>query len=112
MKVIIPVAGIGSKLRPHTHTQPKTLVPIAGKPILAHIVDFLIEGGLKEFIFVLGYLGDKIESFITSKYRDIQVHFVTQEPREGSAHAIWVCRELIQSESQVHYRARRYHRQL
>ena len=43
MKAIIPVAGIGTRLRPHTHTQPKALIPIAGKPILAHIVDNLIE---------------------------------------------------------------------
>jgi glucose-1-phosphate thymidylyltransferase len=96
MKVIIPVAGIGSKLRPHTHTQPKTLVPIAGKPILAHIVDNLIEGGLHDFIFVLGYLGDKIEEYITSTYgTQINAQFVVQEPREGSAHAIWVCRHLL-----------------
>lgn len=101
MKVIIPVAGIGAKLRPHTHTQPKTLVPIAGKPILAHIVDSLIEGGLRDFVFVLGYLGDKIEAYISSRYRDINISFVTQEPREGSAHAIWVCKELIKNEKQV-----------
>lgn len=103
MKVIIPVAGIGSKLRPHTHTQPKTLVPIAGKPILAHIVDALIEGGMRDFIFVLGYLGDKIEAFISSRYtdKDIQIQFVTQEPREGSAHAIWVCRDYIKDEKEI-----------
>lgn len=41
MKALIPVAGIGSRLRPHTHTQPKSLIPVAGKPILAHIVDKL-----------------------------------------------------------------------
>lgn len=102
MKVVIPVAGIGAKLRPHTHTQPKTLVPIAGKPMLAHIVDQLIEGGLKEFIFVLGYLGDKIEAFLTQEYKDrIEMRFVVQEPREGSAHAIWVSREHIQDEQEV-----------
>ena len=101
MKVIIPVAGIGSKLRPHTHTQPKTLLPIAGKPMLSHIVDSLIDGGLRDFVFVLGYLGDKIESFITSRYKDINVDFITQEPREGSAHAIWVCREYIRDEKEV-----------
>ena len=51
MKAIIPVAGIGSRLRPHTHTQPKALVPVAGKPILAHIVDSLIKEGVEDFIF-------------------------------------------------------------
>ena len=101
MKAIIPVAGIGSKLRPHTHTQPKTLVPIAGKPILSHIVDFLIDGGIRKFTFVLGYLGDKIESFIRNTYKDIEVEFVTQEPREGSAHALWISKEFIKDEPEI-----------
>lgn len=95
MKVIIPVAGIGSKLRPHTHTQPKALVPVAGKPILAHIVDSLIEAGQNDFIFVIGYLGEKIETFIKANYPNIQKHFVLQEPREGIGHAVHLCRHLI-----------------
>ena len=59
MKAIIPVAGAGAKLRPHTYTQPKALIPIAGKTILSFIVDQLREVGIDEFIFVVGYLGDK-----------------------------------------------------
>jgi glucose-1-phosphate thymidylyltransferase len=102
MKVIIPVAGIGSRLRPHTHTQPKTLVPVAGKPILAHIVDFLIENNLDDFVFVVGYLGKKIEEFITTEYKHkIKVQFINQEPREGIAHAIWTAKDLIQNESEL-----------
>ena len=95
MKIIIPVAGIGSKLRPHTHTQPKALVPVAGKPILAHIVDSLVAGGLKDFIFIIGYLGDKIEDFITEKYPTINASFVVQEPREGTGHAVWLAHPYI-----------------
>jgi glucose-1-phosphate thymidylyltransferase len=95
MKIIIPVAGIGSKLRPHTHTQPKALVPVAGKPILAHIVDSLAGEGLNDFIFIIGYLGDKIESFITEKYPKIKASFIVQEPREGTGHAVWLAHPLI-----------------
>ncbi len=95
MKIIIPVAGIGSKLRPHTHTQPKALVPVAGKPILSHIVDYLIEGGNKEFIFIIGYLGDKIEDYVRTKYPSLKASFVVQEPREGTGHAVWLARELV-----------------
>jgi glucose-1-phosphate thymidylyltransferase len=95
MKVIIPVAGIGTRLRPHTHTQPKALVPVAGKPILSHIVDNLIEAGLDDFILVIGYLGDKIESYVKSKYPAIKVRFVIQEPREGIGHAIWLCKDFV-----------------
>ena len=67
MKAVIPVAGIGTRLRPHTHTQPKSLIPVAGKPILAHIVDQLVEAGINEFIFIIDihavvtlYLSDNI----------------------------------------------------
>ena len=103
MKAVIPVAGIGSKLRPLTHTQPKALVPVAGKPILAHIVDTLISGGIKEFCFIIGYLGDKIESFVHENYKDhgIQVEFVIQEPREGIAHALWCARESIRDQKDI-----------
>lgn len=95
MKIIIPVAGIGSKLRPHTHTQPKALVPVAGKPILSHIVDYLIAGGFNEFIFIVGYLGDKIEGYVKTKYPKMKASFVVQEPREGTGHAVWLAREFV-----------------
>jgi glucose-1-phosphate thymidylyltransferase len=103
MKAIIPVAGIGSKLRPLTHTQPKALVPVAGKPILAHIVDILVGGGIKDFCFIIGYLGDKIELFVEDYYRDtaLNVEFVVQEPREGIAHALWCARESIRNQKEV-----------
>jgi len=101
MKIIIPVAGIGSKLRPHTHTQPKALVPVAGKPILAHIVDSLVQTGLNDFIFIIGYLGDKIESFITEKYPNIKASFVVQEPREGTGQAVWLAHPLIKNNEDI-----------
>lgn len=103
MKAIIPVAGIGVKLRPHTHTQPKALVPIAGKPILAHIVDTLVWGGIKDFVFVTGYLGSKIESFISSTYgnQELRISFVAQEPREGIGHALWSAKKHIKGEKEI-----------
>ena len=101
MKIIIPVAGIGSKLRPHTHTQPKALVPVAGKPILSHIVDYLIAGGFTDFIFIVGYLGNKIEEYVKSKYPDIEASFILQEPREGTGHAVWLAREHVAAEDEL-----------
>ncbi|WP_027003013.1 sugar phosphate nucleotidyltransferase [Hugenholtzia roseola] len=98
-KVVIPVAGAGTMLRPHTHTQPKPLVPIAGKPILAHIIDAWRENGIKEFIFITGYLADKIETFVKENYgTKINATFVYQEPRKGSAHAIWVAKSFLEKE--------------
>lgn len=64
MKAIIPVAGAGTKLRPHSYTQPKALIPLAGKTVLGIIIDQLKEAGINEFIFIVGYLGDKIQDFV------------------------------------------------
>ena len=101
MKAIIPVAGIGSRLRPHTHTQPKALVPVAGKPILGHIIDSLKEVGINEFIFVIGYLGDKIQSYVIEKYPDLSKHFVVQAQKEGIGHAIWTAKEFVDANDQL-----------
>lgn len=98
MKAIIPVAGIGTRLRPHTHTQPKALIPIAGKPILAHIIDALIEAGITDFVFIIGYMGDKIESYITGQYPNVQTSFVIQTTGKGTGHAIWLAKDHIQGE--------------
>lgn len=103
MKAIIPVAGIGSRLRPHTHTQPKALVPVAGKAILLHIVDMLIENNVKDFVLIIGYMGEKIRKFILSHYKDsgLSIEFVVQEPREGIGHALYVARESFQDEQNI-----------
>ena len=101
MKAIIPVAGIGSRLRPHTHTQPKALIPVAGKPILGHIIDSLLEAGIKEYVFVIGYLGDKIENYITSHYKNIKAEFVIQTIGKGIGHAIWLCKDHIDKKDQT-----------
>ncbi len=96
MKAVIPVAGIGSNLRPHTHTQPKPLIPVAGKPILGHIIDNLIEAGITEQVFIIGYMREKIRDYVERNYTgQIQMEFVVQEPRKGLAHALWVSRESI-----------------
>lgn len=101
MKAIIPVAGIGSRLRPHTHTQPKALVPVAGKPILGHIIDSITDVGITEFIFVIGYLGDKIQSYVAETYPQLSKSFVVQAQKEGIGHAIWTARELINEDDEV-----------
>jgi glucose-1-phosphate thymidylyltransferase len=101
MKAIIPVAGIGSRLRPHTHTQPKSLIPIAGNTILGHIIERLQDGGIQDFVFIIGYLGDKIEAFVKRAYPDIQSEFVVQEPREGLGHALYVARKTYQNEPDI-----------
>lgn len=88
MKAIIPVAGAGTKLRPHSYTQPKALIPLAGKTVLSIIIDQLKEAGIEEFIFIVGYLGEKIQDYVKAKYPDIKAHYVHQVDRQGVGHAI------------------------
>src|SRR3954470_1857166 len=95
MKAIIPVAGAGTKLRPHTYTQPKALIPLAGKTVLSIIVDQLNEAGITEFIFIVGYLGEKIQDYIRKKYPSITAHFVHQTDRQGIGHAIKLTRNIV-----------------
>jgi glucose-1-phosphate thymidylyltransferase len=101
MKVIIPVAGAGIRLRPHTYTQPKPLIPVAGKPILAHIIDELLEADFREFVFVLGYLGEKIKNFVQNRYKNLKCEFVFQNDRMGLGHAIWLAQEEIKNEKEL-----------
>jgi len=95
MKAIIPVAGAGAKLRPHTYTQPKALIPIAGKTILSFIVDQLREAGIEEFIFIVGYLGEKIQDYVKTTYPDLNTHFVYQNERQGTGHAVELTKNLV-----------------
>lgn len=95
MKVIIPVAGAGAKLRPHTYTQPKALIPLAGKTILSFNIDQLAAEGLTEFVFIVGYLGDKIQEYIQEKYPHLHTHFVYQNERQGTAHAIELTKNIV-----------------
>lgn len=100
MKAVIPVAGVGSRLRPHTHTQPKPLIPVAGKPILGHIVEGLLDAGITELVFIIGYLGDKIKMYAESNFAArAQLEFVIQEPRRGLAHALWLARDTLKHET-------------
>ena len=98
MKAIIPVAGAGTKLRPHTYTQPKALIPLAGKTVVSFIIDPLKEAGITEFIFIVGYLGDKIQDYIKAKYPDIKAHFVRQTDRQGIGHAIRLTKNIVNND--------------
>lgn len=98
MKAIIPVAGAGTKLRPHTYSQPKALIPLAGKTILSIIIDQLHEAGINEFIFIVGYLGEKIQDYVKAKYPNLNCHFVYQNERYGTGHAIDLAKEIVGTE--------------
>ena len=87
MKVIIPAAGRGSRLRPHTYSVPKVLLPVAVKPILGHILDQVIGWGGDEITIVVGHFEDLIESYVKSNYK-VNVDFRRQQELLGLGHAV------------------------
>ncbi len=91
MRAIIPVAGVGSRLRPHTYSVPKVLLNVAGKPIIAHILDAVIAAGCDEATIVIGYLGEMVKEYVLKHY-SIKFDFVEQEERLGLGHAIFISR--------------------
>lgn len=95
MKVIIPVAGIGSRLRPHTHLIPKVLMKVAGKPIIDYLIDSIADSGLKDFIFIVGYLGDLVKEHLLSRYPNLNIKFAEQTERKGLAHAVQLAKSEI-----------------
>jgi len=94
VKAVIPVAGVGTRLRPHTHTVPKALLHVAGKPILGHIIDMVSRLDVEEIVLVVGYMRDKIEEFVARNY-DLPIRAVEQKEPQGLGHAIWVTREAV-----------------
>lgn len=101
MKAIIPVAGAGTRLRPHTYTQPKPLIPVAGKTIISFIIDQLAEVGITEYVFIIGYLGEKIQNYLEKQYPNLSKEFVQQSSREGIAHALWTARDSFKNSDEI-----------
>ncbi len=99
LKIVIPMAGYGKRLRPQTWSRPKQLISLAGKTVIEHVLDTfstLPEDFQVEYVFIVGYLGDKIRDFMSEEYPDLTVHFVVQEEMKGQSHAIYLAKEYIQ----------------
>ncbi len=95
MKVIIPLAGFGSRLRPHTYSRPKPLINVAGKPVLGHLLDKLKTLPVDEFIFITGYLGDQIETYVKTNYGDTPSRYFEQKELNGQSPAIYLAKERL-----------------
>lgn len=94
MKVILPLAGLGTRLRPHTYTKPKPLVSVAGKTVLGHVLDSLEGLPIDEVIFITGYLGEQIEQYVRAHY-SFNARFIEQTELRGQAHAIHLASDYI-----------------
>lgn len=98
IKIVIPMAGYGTRLRPHTWSRPKQLISLAGKSVLSHIMDMFMtlpDPDEVEYIFIVGYLGEKIESYMDQVHPDFKVTYVLQEEMRGQSHAIYLAREYL-----------------
>jgi glucose-1-phosphate thymidylyltransferase len=93
VRALIPAAGIGKRLRPHTLNKPKALLPVAGRPILGHIVDDLAAAGVDGFVVVVGYQGEAVRAWFAAERPGLDVVFVEQRERLGLGHALWTARE-------------------
>jgi glucose-1-phosphate thymidylyltransferase len=91
VNVIIPVAGLGTRLRPLTWSKPKPLVSVAGQPVLGHVLDRLEVLDIDRVVFVTGYLGDQIEQYVRANY-DFDARFVAQREQLGQSHAVHMAR--------------------
>lgn len=100
MNIIIPVGGLGTRLRPQTWSRPKPLVSVAGKPVLGHVLDTLSAVEIDRVVFVTGFLGEQIEEYVRDNYRFDAV-FVKQDEPLGQSHAILQARGQIAGPSLI-----------
>jgi glucose-1-phosphate thymidylyltransferase len=101
VKVIIPLAGKGTRLRPHTYVTPKPLLKVAGKPVMSYILDDLQAMGVDEIIFITGYLKEAIEAYIREEYPTFKVRFVEQKVQDGTAGAVNLARPYVDDEVMI-----------
>lgn len=100
MKIIIPIAGKGTRLRPHTYVLPKPLIRVAGRPIIDYILDQVKPIDFSEIIFIIGHLGEQIKNYLTEKY-DFPMKFVRQKEFHGLGHAIYLAKEEFENDEPV-----------
>lgn len=98
LKIVIPMAGYGTRLRPHTWSRPKQLMRMADKLVIDHLLDsFATIPDLShaEFIFIIGYMGEKIEGYMHRAHPDLKVTYVQQPEMRGQSHAISLARDFL-----------------
>jgi glucose-1-phosphate thymidylyltransferase len=106
LKIVILMAGYGTRLRPHTHSRPKQLIRLADKMVLDHLLDTFttVPGSINiEFIFIIGYLGNQIRDYMQQAHPGLKVTYVEQPEMRGQSHAISLARDYLDSPLLVLY---------
>ncbi|SFR74544.1 bifunctional UDP-N-acetylglucosamine pyrophosphorylase / Glucosamine-1-phosphate N-acetyltransferase [Halogeometricum rufum] len=88
MQTVVLAAGVGSRMWPLTEYRPKPMLPVAGKPLVAHTVDAAVEAGATELVLVVGYEADDVRSFFGEEYAGVPVEYAVQEEQLGTADAV------------------------
>jgi len=98
LKIVIPMAGFGSRMRPHTWSRPKQLLRVANNSALGHLLDTLNtvpDPDNVEFVFIIGYLGEQMKPYMDEHYPHLKVHYIWQREMKGQSHAIYQCKDVL-----------------
>src|SRR6187551_2019308 len=99
MKVIIPVAGFGTRLRPHTLHNPKVLLNVGGKPMIHYIIEQLLDDKIaSSIILITGFLGDKIKHNLNSTF-NFKFDYVVQDEAKGLGHAVHCAKKVFKDKN-------------
>jgi len=101
MKVVIPAAGKGTRLRPHTFSRPKPLIRFAGKSMLEHIVSNLEGLEISEYIFIVGYLKEQFVNYFDGSINGKKLSFVEQKEQRGLADAVYLVKEKFTKDEDI-----------
>lgn len=94
MQILLPIAGLGTRVRPHTHVRPKPMLALAGKPVLGHLLDYLLQLQPSSVTLIVGERGHLVERYVREHYT-VPLHVRTQQQLSGQSHAIKMAADLI-----------------
>lgn len=102
MKIIIPAAGEGTRLRPHTLIRPKPILYVGGKTIIDFILEEIFKiPDIEEVIFIVGYRKNDLVNYVKENYKNLNVSFVVQDEYKGLAHAIYIAKDHIKPDDEL-----------